>query len=339
MKRDELYLGVDLGGVNVRAAVVDALGHVLGQENHRLVSKEPPQVAEAVLRAGKTACGAAGLPFSEMKAVGLGIAGMIDREQGLVRSAPALGWRDVPFIKLLQARTPRTRLWISSELSVSAWGERVAGAGRGVNDLIVVLVGSTIGAGIVMGGKLQEGASGAAGELGHTIVVQNGRACPCGQRGCLEAYAGGQNLAAWARDDLRIALAAARAAGQRAPAVGRRLLDLVGEPEKVSVTAMEKAAHEGDDLSRRLLDEAGQLLGISLANLLTTFNPARLLLGGGVLLGSPRMTRAAISGIEAHATKASRAAVKISAPELGEQAGVVGAALLARESLAGAAAA
>jgi len=339
MKRDELYLGVDLSGVNVRAAVVDVAGHVLGQEKHRLLSKEPPQVAEAVLRAAKTACGAAGLPFSEMKAMGLGVAGMIDREHGLVRSAPALGWHDVPFIKLLQARTPRTRLWISSELSVSAWGERAVGGGRGVNDLIVVLVGANVGAGIVMGGKLLEGVSGAAGELGHTVVLQNGRLCSCGQRGCLEAYAGGQNLTAWARDDLRIAMAAARAAGQRYPDVGRRLLDAVGEPEKVSVTAMEKAAHEGDELSRRLLDEAGQMLGIALANLVTTLNPSRLLLGGGVLLSSPRMTRAAIAGIDAHATKAARSALKISAAELGEQAGVVGAALLARESLVGAAAA
>src|SRR5438105_3023530 len=214
MKRDELYLGIDLGGVSVRAAVVDAAGHVLGQEKHRLLSKEPPQVAEAVLRAAKTACGAAGMPFSEMKAMGLGVAGFIDREQGLVRSAPTLGWRDVPFIKLL---------------------------------------------------------------------------------------------------------------------------DLVGEPDKVTVDAMEKAAHEGDELSTRLLDEAGQVLGIALANLVTMLNPSRLLLGGGVLLGSPRMTRAAIAGVEAHATKSSRAAVRISTPELGEQAGVVGAALLARESLSAAA--
>src|SRR2546427_7833216 len=108
MKRDGLYLGVDLGGVNVRAAVVDAAGHVLGQEKHRLLSKEPPQVAEAVLRAAKTACGAAGLPFSEMKAMGLGVAGMIDREQGLVRSAPATGCDDGPLNQLLQARTPRS---------------------------------------------------------------------------------------------------------------------------------------------------------------------------------------------------------------------------------------
>jgi len=121
--------------------------------------------------------------------------------------------------------------------------------------------------------------------------------------------------------------------------VGRRLLDLVGEPEKVTVTAMERAAHEGDDLSRRLLDEAGQHLGIALANLVSIFNPARLLLGGGVLVGSPRMTRAAIAGVESHATKASCTALKISTPELGDQAGVVGAALLAREALASAAAA
>jgi glucokinase len=188
-----------------------------------------------------------------------------------------------------------------------------------------------------MAGKLYEGACGAAGELGHIQAMPNGRQCTCGQRGCLEAYAGGQNLAAWARDDLRIAMAAARAAGERHPAVGRKLLDLAGEPEKVTVTAMEKAAHEGDELSRRLLDEAGRLLGIALANLITMLNPSRLLLGGGVLLNSPRMTRAAIAGIDAHATKSSRAAVQIVTPQLGEEAGVVGAALLARASLSAAA--
>ena len=334
MKRDELYLGVDLSGVNVCAGVVDGSGHVLGQEKHRLLSKEPPQVAEAVLRAAKTACGAAGIPFSETKAMGLGIAGRIDREQGLVRSAPALGWRDVPFLKLLQARSPRTPLWIASELSVAAWGERAAGAGRGVDDLIVVLVGATIGAGFVLRGKLHEGACGAAGDLGHVVVAPNGRQCSCGQRGCLEAYAGGQSLVARARDDLRIASAAARVSGERYPAAGRKLLDLAGEPEKVTVTAMERAAHEGDELSRRLLEEAGQHLGLALANLVTTLNPARLLLGGGVVAGSPRLTRAALAGIDALATKSSRSALHISTPELGDSAGIIGAALLARESIA-----
>src|SRR5437868_10235157 len=337
MKRDELYVGVDLGGTNVRAAVVDAAGHVLGQEKHRLLSREPPQVAEAVVRAAKTACGDAGMPLGRWKGRGLGVAGWIREGTGLVMNAPSLGWREVPFLKLVQARAPRLPLWIGNDLSVAAWGERSAGAGRGVDDLIVVLVGSGVGAGIIMGGKLQEGASGVAGELGHIQVVSGGRACGCGQRGCLEAYAGGHNLASWARDDLRIALAAARAAGQKYPAAGRKLLELVGEPEKVTAAAMERAAHEGDELSRRLLEEAGRLLGIALANLVTILNPARLLLGGGVLSGSPRMMRAAIAKLDAHASKASRSVLKVTEPELGDQAGVVGAALLARASLAQAA--
>jgi glucokinase len=337
VKREELFVGVDLGGTNVRAAVVDPAGHVLGQEKHRLLSREPPQVAEAIVRAAKTACGAAGFPFAEMKGMGLGVAGWVQRGTGMVMNAPNLGWRDVPFLKLVQARAPRIPIWIGNDLSVAAWGERAAGGGRGVDDLIVVLVGSGVGAGIILGGRLVEGASNVAGELGHVVVHPGGRQCGCGQRGCLEAYAGGHNLAAWARDDLRIALAAARAAGQRYPNSGRKLLEVAGEPEKVTAAAMERAAHEGDELSRRLLEEAGAMLGVALANLITVLNPARLLLGGGVLVGSPRMMRAAIEKLDAHTAKSARAVLKISAPELGDQAGVVGAALLARASLAEAA--
>src|SRR5437763_7134645 len=332
--KEGLYMGIDVGAMNVRAAVVDPDGHVLGQEKHRLTSREPPQVAEAVVRAAKTACGAAGMPFTEMKGMGLGVAGWIQKDTGLVMNAPNLGWREVPFLKLVQARAPRLPLWIGNDLSVAAWGERAAGAGRGVDDLIVVLVGSGVGAGIILGGKLHEGHSGVSGELGHILVHPGGRQCGCGQRGCLEAYAGGHNLAAWARDDLRIALATARASGQRHPAIGRKLLEIVGEPDKVTAAAMEKAAHEGDELSRRLLEEAGNLLGIALANLVTVLNPARLLLGGGVLAGSPRMMRATTEQIDAHTSKAARKVLKISAPELGDHAAVVGAALLARASLA-----
>src|SRR3954468_19848536 len=240
MKRDELYVGIDLGGTNVRAAVIDPAGHVLGQEKHRLLSREPPQVAEAVVRAAKTACGAAGLPFSEMRGMGIGVAAMIERGTGMILNAPNLGWRNVPFLKLLQARSGKLPLTIANDLSVAAWGERSAGAGRGVDDLAVVLVGSGVGAGIILGGKLQEGASGVAGEFGHVVVHPGGRSCGCGQRGCLEAYAGGHNLAAWARDDLRIALAAARASGQRHPAIGRKLLELAGEPDKITAAVMEK---------------------------------------------------------------------------------------------------
>src|SRR3954463_9055946 len=112
--KDGLFLGIDLGGTKVRAAVVDPVGHILGQEKHRLLSREPPQVAEAVVRAAKTACGAAGLPFGEMKGMGVGVAGWIERGTGMVMNAPNPVWREVPFLKLVQARAPRLPLWIGN---------------------------------------------------------------------------------------------------------------------------------------------------------------------------------------------------------------------------------
>jgi len=222
--RDEVCVGVDLSGSNVRAAVVDPAGRVLGQERHRLLSKEPPQVAEALVRAAKTACGAAGLPFGEVRALGVGVAGQVEKGSGVVAASPGLGWKDVPLQKLLQARASKLPMTLAGDLAAAAWAERVVGAGKGADDLIVVLVGSTVGAGLVVSGKLHEGSTGAAGELGHVKVHANGRLCSCGQRGCLDAYASAPSLAAWARDDLRIAAAAARASGKQ-PGIGRKLLD------------------------------------------------------------------------------------------------------------------
>src|SRR5947209_20289912 len=135
--RDEMYVGLDLGGTNVRAAVINGDGHVIGQEKHRLQSREPPQVAEAIVRAAKTACGAAGLPFSELRGAGVGIAGMIEKGTGVVLNAPNLGWKDTPIVKLIQARAPRLPLVVPNDLSVAVWGEHKAGGGRGVDDLAV----------------------------------------------------------------------------------------------------------------------------------------------------------------------------------------------------------
>jgi glucokinase len=331
--RDEVCVGVDLSGSNVRAAVVDAAGRVLGQERHRLLSKEPPQVAEAVVRAAKTACGAAGLPFAEARVLGVGVAGQVEKGTGIVASAAGLGWKDVALAKLLSARAPKLPLTIASDLATAAWAERVVGAGKGADDLVVVLVGSTVGAGIVVSGKLHEGASGAAGELGHVKVHPNGRICACGQRGCLDAYASAPSLAAWARDDLRIAAAAARATG-KPPGLGRRLLDFAGgDPERITAAAMERAAHEGDELSNRLLDEAARMLGHAIANLAIALNPERLLLGGGLLTTSPRMRRTVGEAVEQNLSKAARAALQIGSPALDEDAPVIGAALLARQAL------
>jgi len=330
--RDELTVGIDVGASNVRAAVVDPNGRILGEDKHRLVSKEPPQVDEAVVRAAKTACGAAGVPFAEMRAMGLGVQGQVARRNGTVLSAPGLGWHDVDLHKLVQVRAPKLLVRLSSDLAAAAWAERVAGAGKGADDLVIIVAGSTVGAGIVLGGKLQEGASGGAGDLAHVNVHPGGRACACGHRGCLDAYVSAPSLAAWARDDLRIASAAAKAVGKPST-VGRRLLEHAdGDPDRISAAAMERAADAGDDLATHLLDEAGRLLGLAIANLVTVLNPARLLLGGTLFASSPRLRRGAQETIAQYASPAALAAVEVSLPALGEEATLIGAALMAAEA-------
>jgi glucokinase len=331
--RDELTVGIDVGASNVRAAVIDSHGKILGEDKHRLVSKEPPQVVEAVVRAAKTACGAAGFPFAEVRALGIGVQGQVAKAGGTVLSAPGLGWRDVDLQKLVQARAPKLFVRLSSDLAAAAWAERSAGAGRGADDLVVVLAGSTVGAGIVLGGKLQEGASGAGGDLAHVNVHPGGRTCACGHRGCLDAYASAPSLAAWARDDLRIASAVAKSMGKPS-AVGRRLLEHAdGDPDRISAAAMERAADAGDDLAIHLLDEASRLLGLALANLVTVLNPARLLLGGPLLASSPRLLRGAQQGVAQYASAAALAALEVSVPALGEEAALIGAGLMAAEAL------
>jgi len=330
--RDELTVGIDVGASSVRAAVVDPHGRILGEDKHRLVSKEPPQVVEAVVRAAKTACGAAGFPFAEMRALGLGVQGQVARGNGTVLSAPGLGWRDVDLLKLVQARAPKLFVRLSSDLAAAAWAERTAGAGKGVDDLVVVLAGSTVGAGIVLGGKLQEGATGGAGDLAHVNVHPGGRACSCGHRGCLDAYASASSLAAWARDDLRIASAAAKAMGKPST-VGRRLLEHAdGDPDRISAAAMERAADAGDDLAIHLLDEAARLLGLAIANLVTVLNPARLLLGGTLFASSARLRRGAREAMAQHASQTALAALEVSVPALGEEAALIGAALMAADA-------
>jgi glucokinase len=330
--RDEVIVGIDVGATTVRAAVIDPAGRILGEDKHRLVSKEPPQVVEAVVRAAKTACGAAGFPFAEMRTLGVAVAGQVARGNGTVFSAPGLGWHDVDLAKLVQAKAPKAFVKLSSDLAAAAWAERATGAGKGADDLVLVSLGPTVGAGIVLAGKLHEGASGAAGDLAHVNVHPGGRACACGQRGCLEAYATSTSLAAWARDDLRIAAAAAKAMGKH-PTAGRRLLEHVAaDPERITVAAMERAAADGDDLSAHLLDEAARLVGLAVANLATALNPARLLLGGTLLASSPRMRSGVRESIGQHVSKAARAALEICESSLGEEAALIGAAMIASDA-------
>ncbi|NPC79408.1 ROK family protein, partial [Pyxidicoccus fallax] len=198
-----------------------------------------------------------------------------------------------------------------------AWGEFHAGAGRGAQDVLVVFVGSGVGSAIIANGRLVDGAGGVAGELGHIKVVPNGRRCGCGEQGCLEAYTGGHNLIAQTRELLE---------GGKSPAVTKLS---GGDPARITPVTLEQAVEAGDAAAREVYERAALFLAMAVANQVTVLNPARLILGGGVLTHCPGLRRRVVEGVQAWASQTAREGLLITEAELGDDSGLIGAALLA----------
>jgi glucokinase len=316
-----LALGVDLGGTNARAAVVDATsGEIVAAHKAPLRDRAPDAVVEVVRHALREAASAAGLAPSAAGRVGVGVAGQCLGTTGVVLNAPNLGWRDVPFGDLL-SRALAVPVKVANDLAVAAWGEKRFGAAKGLDEVVLVFVGSGVGSGIIVGGRLHEGATGVAGEFGHVKVRPSRsdtkpRRCGCGEWGCLEAYASGVNVAARVREELE--------AGARSAA--RELAG--GDLSRVNASLVDDAQRAGDAYAIALWDEVGELLGTSIANLVTILNPARVILGGGVLLGCPALEAIVRRRFDAAVSRSATRGLTIERAWLGDDAGVVGAAVL-----------
>lgn len=206
-----------------------------------------------------------------VSAVGVGVAGQIDPVDGAVRYAPNLRWRQVPLGRVL-ARRLRARVVVVNDGRAATFGEATVGAGRGFDDVLCVWTGTGVGGGIVSGGRLLEGASNAAGEIGHSTLIAGGRKCTCPRRGCLEAYVGGWAIAERARE-----------AALADPAAGRALVQRAGSARRITAETVSAVAASGDPLGRALNRETGRLLADGVVGLVNALNPKRVVLGGGLI--------------------------------------------------------
>jgi glucokinase len=303
-------VGVDLGGTNARAALVDVeSGTILAETKQTWTDHAPATVAavvEQVVRAVD--------PRHERIGVGIGFAGMLRGWTGVVVNAPNFGWREVDFREMLRAQVGQ-RCELYNDLNAIAYGEAVYGSARGVRDVICVYVGTGVGSGVVVEGRLYSGATHLAGEIGHTKVVPAGRLCGCGMRGCLEAYTSGRNIQKRAQEELR--------SGERSLAV-----ELAGGIEQVHAGFLDEAARRGDFYAGRLWEEVSTLLGMALANAVTLLNPSRLVMGGGVWQGAPELRRRAGARLFEFVNQPSREGFEVVDTSLGDQAGMLGAAAL-----------
>ncbi len=309
-------VGVDLGGTKVEVARVDSTGRLHQRLRRPTNVKEGPEAVKrdivGLVRELQK------LADSAPIGVGIGLAGQIDPHEGVVIFAPNLDWHNVPFQSDLKQALGLPVL-ITNDVRAVTWGEWLHGAGEGCNDLVCLFVGTGIGGGIVSGGRMLFGCSNTAGELGHITIDLNGPPCTCGQKGCLEALAGG-----WAIEKI-----AQEAVGLE-PSAGALLIELAGDtPGGITAKTVAEGAKAGDLLSLRLIERVAQALIAGCTSIVNAFNPCRLILGGGVIEGLPQLVGQIDRGVRKRALPAATKSLQVLRAKLANDAGVVGAATLA----------
>jgi len=314
---EALFIGLDLGGTEAKVGLGGADGALLWRDRRPSRAREGGEAILAALGdAAEAAVAEARRRGGEVRALGLGTPGIVDRESGRIRYPVANlgGWHGTDLAGFFRARFGFPAV-IENDANSAAWGEYRRGAGRGARTLVLATVGTGIGGGAVIEGTLLRGATGAAMELGHGVFIAGGRACPCGLSGCLEAYAGGRAMAEeWTRR--RSAAASPAATTAESPT----LSDLL---------AAERA---GDPLAAEVLDEGARALGHGLVSALHLLNPDVLVIGGGILDARPRHHDLALESLRAHLLPKAVDGLSVRLAALGNEAGVVGALLLAAEA-------
>lgn len=306
-----LALGVDVGGTKTEILLAGRGGRVLAETR---IPTDAEGGAEAALRAAAAAAREAfGAAMDGAAAVGVSIAGQVGR-RGVLLGAPNLGWTGADVRRLAIAAFDLPAV-VVNDVRAATWAEWRLGAGRGVRDLVVLFVGTGVGGGAVIGGRLLEGADGIAGELGHLTVVAGGRRCHCGNLGCLEAYCGG-----WALEER------ACQAANADPAAGAAMVRLAGSADAITGEAVAAARAEGDALATRLVEETGEVLGAALVGLVNALNPRRVILGGGLMDGFPDLLDRATAAVHARSLPAAREKVQIVRAGLADDAPALGAA-------------
>ncbi len=315
--RNILTLGVDLGGTKIETALVDVEGNIITTEKHLThPNKGADGIIEDIVQCIKNCLGRSS---QQSDRVGVGVAGQVHKENGVIHFAPNLRWHEVP-LKAKLEEALGLPVAVNNDVRAATWAEWKRGAGKGVDDLLCLFIGTGIGGGVVSGGNLLEGCGNTAGELGHVPIVANGRKCHCRNRGCLEAYAGG-----WA-----IAERAIEAANRDLKAA-RYLTQLAGAAENITAKTVTEAFRQGDTLARQLVKETTEYLATGVTGFVNSFNPCRVVFGGGVIDGLPEYVDMIAASARDRALEAAVEKLEFNPASLGDRAVVIGAALLANQ--------
>jgi len=309
-------LAIDLGGTKIIAAIVS--NKVVAKEYQPTLADEGPQsVIKRILSMIDCLLSLRNLGTSQLDSISIAAAGAIDFEKGLVTSSPNLpGWHDIPLRDIVGEKYG-VNTFLINDASAAALGEHRFGAGKGVDNLVMLTVGTGIGGGIIINGRLYSGPSGSAGEIGHMTIDVNGPRCNCGNIGCLEMLASGTAVA---KEAIRRI-----SQGEKSS-----LTEIVGgKTENITCEKVEVAARNGDSLALEVITKAATYLGIGLVNLVNIFNPEMIIIGGGLANMGDLLLEPARRVVRERAFQLPARLVHIVPAQLGDDAAVLGAAVFA----------
>ncbi len=318
---ERLAIGIDFGGTKILAGVINVdSGRMVGTGKKKTRQPhEQDDLIKRIISVADEAVVEAGVDVRKIVGIGIGAAGMVNRQKGILLNAVNLGLQEVSLAAPL-ADHYQVPARLGNDVEVATLGELRFGAGRNCDDFVCIFVGTGIGSGIVTGGKQYRGAGGTAGEIGHIPIEPNGRPCGCGSWGCLEAYASRTAIAKQILSDIS------------------RGLDSVVR-EKIDMTkgilrskAIAQAVQAGDQVVLRAVDDAARYMGLGLATVANFLNPRRIILGGGLVEALDYYLEAAAREAKIKALPIASKKLDIVKAELGDYAGIVGAAVLAVEN-------
>lgn len=314
------YIGVDIGGTNTACGIVDEECRIIARSK---VKTNPdgdgvPTYETAlgeIKRAVREACEAAGVLPSDAHSIGMGCPGICDSEHGIVEYASNLGFRNSPLKADMESEF-KVPVFLDNDANAAAFGEFVAGSAKGSNSAVIITLGTGVGSGIVIDGRIYRGANFAGGEIGHTVIVMDGLPCSCGRKGCFEAYSSATGL-------VRMTTQASELNPDSI------MTKMIRDEGKVSARTPFNAMRQGDPVGKAICEQYIKYLACGIANVINTFQPDILCIGGGVCNeGDPLMVplREAVS--EQIYSKNSPKNTKIDVCSLGNEAGIIGAAML-----------
>ncbi|MBE6695120.1 MAG: ROK family protein [Ruminococcaceae bacterium] len=314
------YIGVDLGGTNIAIGIVDSnmkiieKGSVptLSNRDGELIIRDMANLANSLIKK-------CGLKVSDIASVGIASPGSIDHKKGLVVCAHNLPFKNFPIVDCFKKYLPIERVFVENDANAAALAEALAGAARGTKDSVMITLGTGVGGGIIIDNKVYSGFNGAAGELGHIVIAHGGRLCSCGRRGCWEAYSSATGLVNMTKEKLA-----------QCRSLGIKTLmedELTLNNGKVNARIAFNAQKAGDKAGKEVIREYLSYLSCGLINIINTFQPEVLSIGGGVCNEGDNLLNPLLELIdEEQFTKDSEKKTKIKLAVLGNDAGIIGAA-------------